>query len=65
MSVVKEQYSERYIERIEEAVVRVVDDMDLNALTQYAVQQMSDYYKHTAPDKEVEEFLSDNEPLPF
>ena len=65
MSVVKEQYSERYIERIEEAVVRVVDDMDLNALTQYAVQQMREYYKHTARDKEVEEFLSDNEPLPF
>ena len=63
MSIVKEQYSERYIERIEEAVVRVVDDMDLNALTQYAVQQMSDYFINKASSEEIEQLLNDNEPL--
>tara|TARA_R100000656_G_scaffold67065_1_gene50838 strand:+ start:514 stop:702 length:189 start_codon:yes stop_codon:yes gene_type:complete len=62
MSIVKEQYSE-YIERIEDAVVCVVDNMDLNALTQYAVQQMSDYFINKASSEEIEQLLNDNEPL--
>ena len=62
MSIVKEQYSE-YIERIEDAVICVVDDMDLNALTQYAVQQMSDYFINKASSEEIEQLLNDNEPL--
>ena len=62
MSIVKEQYSE-YIERIENAVVCVVDNMDLNALTQYAVQQMSDYFINKASSEEIEQLLNDNEPL--
>ena len=61
MSIVKEQYSE-YIERIEDAVVCVVDNMDLNALTQYAVQQMSDYFINKASSEEIEQLLNDNEP---
>ena len=62
MSIVKEQYSE-YIERIEDAVICVVDNMDLNALTQYAVQQMSDYFINKASSEEIEQLLNDNEPL--
>lgn len=62
MSIVKEQYSE-YIERIEDAVVCVVDNMDLSALTQYAVQQMSDYFINKASSEEIEQLLNDNEPL--
>ena len=62
MSIVKEQYSE-YIERIEDAVVCVVDNMDLNALTQYAVQQMSDYFINKASSEEIEQLLNDNELL--
>ena len=62
MSIVKEQYSE-YIQRIEDAVVCVIDDMDLNALTQYAVQQMSDYFINKASSEEIEQLLNDNEPL--
>jgi hypothetical protein len=62
MSIAKEQYSE-HIERIENAVVCVVGDMDLNALTQYAVQQMSDYFINKASSEEIEQLLNDNEPL--
>lgn len=62
MSIVKEQYSE-YIQRIEDAVVCVVDNMDLSALTQYAVQQMSDYFINKASSEEIEQLLNDNEPL--
>lgn len=62
MSIAKKQYSE-HIERIEDAVVYAVDDMDLNALTQYAVQQMSDYFINKASSEEIEQLLKDNEPL--
>ena len=62
MSIVKEQYSE-CIQRIEDAVVCVIDDMDLNTLTQYAVQQMSDYFINKASSEEIEQLLNDNEPL--
>ena len=65
MSVVKDRYVERFVERIENTVVHVVDDMDLNSLQQYAIQQMSDYYVNVAPDEEVDEFLKENEELPF
>ena len=37
MSVVKDRYVERFVERIENTVVHVVDDMDLNSLQQYAI----------------------------
>ena len=62
MSIAKKQYSE-HIERIEDAVVCAVDDMDLNALTQYAVQQMSDYFINKASSEEIEQLLKNNEPL--
>ena len=62
MSIAKKQYSE-HIERIEDAVVCAVDDMDLNALTQYAVQQMSDYFINKASSEEIEQLLKDNKPL--
>lgn len=65
MSVVKDRYVERFVERIENTVVHVVDHMDLNSLQQYAIQQMSDYYVNVAPDEEVDEFLKENEELPF
>jgi hypothetical protein len=61
MSIAKEQYSE-HIERIEDAVVCVIDNMDLNTLTQYAVQQMSDYFINKASSKEIEQLLNENEP---
>ena len=62
MSIAKKQYSE-HIERIEDAVVCAVDDMDLNALTQYAVQQMSDYFINKASSEEIEQLLKNNKPL--
>ncbi len=62
MSIAKEQYS-KHIERIEDAVVCAIDNMDLNALTQYAVQQMSDYFINKASSEEIKQLLNDNEPL--
>ena len=62
MSIAKEQYSE-HIERIEDAVVCVIDNMDLNTLTQYAVQQMSDYFVNKASSEEIEQLLNDNKPI--
>jgi len=62
MSVAKEQYSE-HIERIEDAVICAIDHMDLNTLTQYAVQRMSDYFINTASSEEIEQLLNDNEPI--
>ena len=62
MSIAKEQYSE-HIERVEDAVVCFIDNMDLNTLTQYAVQQMSDYFINKASSEEIEQLLNDNELL--
>jgi hypothetical protein len=62
MSIAKKQYSE-HIERIEDAVVCTIDNMDLNTLTQYAVQQMSDYFINKASSEEIEELLNDNAPI--
>lgn len=62
MSIAKEQYSE-HIERVEDAVVCAVDNMDLNTLTQYAVQQMSDYFINKASSEEIKKLLNDNEPI--
>jgi hypothetical protein len=62
MSIAKEQYSE-HIERIENAVICVIDGMDLNTLTQYAVQQMSDYFINKASNEEIEQLLNDSESL--
>ena len=65
MSVVKEQYSERYIERIEDTVDIVVDNMDVKDLVEYTASSLKDYYVNVASEEEIEELLRDNEPLPF
>jgi len=64
-SIVKERYVERFVERIEETVDRHVDNMDLKQLIEYTATSMKDYYVNVAPDEEVDEFLKDNEYLPF
>ena len=55
----------RYIERIEDTVDIVVDNMDLEDLISYTASSLKDYYINVASEEEIEQLLSDNEPLPF
>lgn len=69
MSEIKEHnpraFDERYIERIEDTVDIVVDNMDVKDLVQYTAHSLKDYYVNVASEEEIEELLRDNEPLPF
>ena len=58
-------FDESYIERIEDTVDIVVDNMDLEDLIQYTAHSLKDYYVNVASEEEIEELLRDNEPLPF
>ena len=65
MSLVKEIYTQRFIERVEETVDRYVDNMDLKQIVEYTATSMKDYYVNVASSEEVDEFLKEYEPLPF
>ena len=65
MSIVKEIAAERRDERIEETVARHVDNMNQDQLINSVISQMNDYYINTASEEEVEQFIKDNEYLPF
>ena len=69
MSEIKEHnpraFDERYIERIEDTVDIVVDNMDVKDLVPYTASSLKDYYVNVASEEEIEELLRDNEPLPF
>ena len=69
MSEIKEHnpraFDERYIERIEDTVDIVVDNMDVKDLVEYTAHSLKDYYVNVASEEEIEELLRDNEPLPF
>ena len=69
MSEIKEHnpraFDERFIERIEDTVDIVVDNMDVKDLVEYTAHSLKDYYVNVASEEEVEELLRDNEPLPF
>ena len=69
MSEIKEHnpraFDERYIERIEDTVDIVVDNMDVKDLVAYTAISLKDYYVNVASEEEIEELLRDNEPLPF
>ena len=58
-------FDERFIERIEDTVDIVVDNMDVKYLVAYTASSLKDYYVNVASEEEVEELLRDNEPLPF
>ena len=58
-------FDERFIERIEDTVDIVVDNMDVKDLVAYTASSLKDYYVNVASEEEVEELLRDNEPLPF
>ena len=58
-------FDERFIERIEDTVDIVVDNMDVKDLVQYTAHSLKDYYVNVASVEEIDELLRDNEPLPF
>jgi len=62
MSIVKKQYSE-HIERIEDAVDRVVKNMDVKDLVKYTASSLKDYYVNVASSKEVDQLLYTNRPF--
>ena len=65
MSIVKELWIDKRIQRIEDTVDRHVDDLDMEGLLEYAKTNMKDYYNNVASEEEVDEFIKDNEYLPF
>ena len=65
MGIVKEIAAERRDEHIEETVARYVDNMNQDQLINHVISQMNDYYINTASEEEVEQFIKDNEYLPF
>ena len=58
-------FDERFIERIEDTVDIVVDNMDVKDLVEYTAHSLKDYYVNVASVEEIEELLRDKEPLPF
>ena len=62
MSIAKEQYSE-YIERIEDTVDRVVDNMDVKDLVEYTASSLKDYYVNVASREEIDQLLNNDESL--
>ena len=65
MGIVKEIAAERRDEHIEETVARYVDNMNQDQLINHVISQMNDYYTNTASEEEVEQFIKENEYLPF
>ena len=62
MSIVKEQYSD-YIQSIEDAVDRVVDNMDIKDLVEYTASSLKDYYVNVASREEIDQLLNNDESL--
>ena len=56
-------FDERFIERIEDTVDIVVDNMDVKDLVAYTASSLKDYYVNVASSEEVQQLLYDNEPL--
>ena len=55
-------FDERFIERIEDTVDIVVDNMDVKDLVEYTASSLKDYYVNVASSEEVQQLLYDNEP---
>ena len=64
-SIVKELWVDERTQRIEDTVDRHVDDIDMEGLLEYTKTNMKDYYLNVASEEEVEQFIKDNEYLPF
>ena len=65
MSIVKELWVDNRTQRIEDTVARLVDHMDEGSLEEYTKTHKKDYYLNVASEEEVDEFLKENEYLPF
>ena len=65
MSIVKELWVDNRTQRIEDTVDRKVDNMNEDSLIEYAKISLKDYYNNVASEEEIDEFLKENEYLPF
>ena len=64
-SIVKELAVEARDSRLEQTIHTYVKDMNRDKLESYAIGQLDDYYTNVASDEEVDEFINDNQYLPF
>ena len=65
MSIVKELWDDNRTQRIEDTVNRHVDNMNNDKLLEELKTNLKDYYLNVASYEEVEQFIKDNEYLPF
>ena len=64
-SIVKELWVDNRTQRIEDTVDRKVDNMNEDALIEHVKTSLKDYYNNVASEEEIDEFLKENEYLPF
>ena len=64
-SIVKELWVDNRTQRIEDTVDRKVDNMNEDSLIEYVKTSLKDYYNNVASEEEIDEFLKENEYLPF
>ncbi len=64
-SIVKELWDDNRTQRIEDTVNRHVDNMNNDKLLEELKTNLKDYYLNVASYEEVEQFIKDNEYLPF
>ena len=64
-SIVKELWVDNRTQRIEDTVDRKVDNMNEDSLIEYVKTSLKDYYDNVASEEEIDEFLKENEYLPF
>ena len=64
-SIVKELWDDNRTQRIEDTVNRHVDNMNNDKLLEELKTNLKDYYLNVASYEEVEQFINDNEYLPF
>ena len=64
-SIVKELWVDNRTQRIEDTVDRKVDNMNEDSLIEYTKTSLKDYYNNVASEEEIDEFLKENEYLPF
>ena len=65
MGIVKELWDDNRTQRIEDTVNRHVDNMNNDKLLEELKTNLKDYYLNVASYEEVEQFIKDNEYLPF
>ncbi len=65
MSIVKELVDERFQGRIDKTLKTYVENMGRDELEHKLIANLDDYYNNVASHEEREEFLRENEYIPF